>query len=198
MLSLKLLTGILLLLLSFISNSSGGTSIQPAQIKSLVTFGDSYTDVDSGSNGGTAWPVYAAGYASVSLFPFARSGATCSNNITFRPSPSVFESQLPTYFQSNASKLDPNETLYTLWIGTNDLGENALLTGSDSASLVDVTACMVNWVTTLYNSGAQNFLFQNVGLFHLISRLAMKCNSERDLISVVIDDSTGGRDPLCA
>lgn len=198
MLSLKFMsTGILLLLLSFISNSSE-TRIQPTQIKNLVTFGDSYTDVDSGSNGGTAWPVYAAGYASVSLFSFARAGATCSNNITFRPSPSVFESQLPTYFQSNASKLDPNETLYTLWIGTNDLGENALLTGSDNASLVDVTACMVNWVTTLYNCGAQNFLFQNVGLFHLISRLAMKCSSERDLISVVIDDSAGERDPLCA
>jgi len=130
--------------------------------------------------------VYAAGYASVSLCPFARSCSIISHS-----------DLRATYFQSNASKLDPNETLYTLWIGTNDL-ENALLTGSDNTSLVDITACMVNWVTTLYNSGAQNFLFQNVGLFHLISRLAMKCNSERDLISVVIDDSARGRDPLCA
>lgn len=167
-----LLTGTFLLLLSFVSDvvsdSSGGSSIQPTQIKNLVTFGDSYTDVVVVSNGGTQWPVYAAGYASVSLFPFARSGAACSNNITPRPFPSVFESQLPTYLQSNAAKLDPKETLYTLWIGTNDLGEDALLTVSDNASLVDVTTCMVNWVKTLYESGARNFLFQNVGLFHLI------------------------------
>jgi len=161
------------LLLSFVSgavgsnlNKGAGTSIQPKQIKNLVTFGDGYTDVRTlgAPNAGTRWPVYAAGYTSVSLFPFARSGATCSNNITFRPYPSVFESQLPTYFRSNAAKMDSKETLYTLWIGTNDLGVNALLTGSDNANLVDVTTCMTNWVKTLYESGARNFLFQNVGL----------------------------------
>jgi phospholipase/lecithinase/hemolysin len=165
-----LLTGIFLLLLSdsfVVGDLNRRAGIQPTRIKNIVTFGDSYTDVVAVSNGGTQWPVYAAGYASVSLFPFARSGATCSNNITPRPFPSVFESQLPTYFQSNAAKLNPNETIYTLWIGTNDLGVDSLLTGSSSASLVDVTTCMVNWVKTLYESGARNFLFQNVGLFHL-------------------------------
>jgi len=36
------------------------------------------------------------------------------------------------------------------------------LTGSDNASLVDVTECMVNWVSALHASGARNFLFQNM------------------------------------
>ncbi|KAF8968762.1 carbohydrate esterase family 16 protein [Flammula alnicola] len=148
-----------------------GAGVQRRQIKNLVTFGDSYTDVVVISNGGTQWPVYAAGYADVNLFPFARSGATCSNNLTFRPFPSVFESQLPTYFNATGTgigpghkkgTLNPAETLYTLWIGTNDVGGNALLTGSDEASLVDVTECMVNWVKVLYESGARNFLFQNM------------------------------------
>lgn len=79
----------------------------------------------------------------------------------------MFESQLPTYFEetSNGSlKLKPEETIYTLWIGTNDLGESALLTGDDAASLVDVTNCMVNWVKVLYESGARNFIFQNVSV----------------------------------
>lgn len=162
LLVMKLLAYIALCLFITVSNAQG---IQPGQIKNLVTFGDSYTDVGSPADGGIAWPVYAANDARVSLFPFARSGATCSNNLTFRPFPSVFESQLPLYFeekQNRSLKLSPEETIYTLWIGTNDVGANALLTRNDEASLVEVTICMVNWVTALYQNGARNFLFQNV------------------------------------
>jgi phospholipase/lecithinase/hemolysin len=150
-----------------------GAGVFPGQIKNLVTFGDSYTDVVDISNGGTQWPVYASGYAHVNLFPFARSGATCSNNITSRPFPSLFQSQLPAYFNATGTSptgpprkgtLNPEQTIYTLWLGTNDIGRNALLTGSDSnnPSLVDVTGCLVNWVNVLYASGARNFLFQNM------------------------------------
>lgn len=143
------------------------TGLSPGQIKNLVTFGDSYTDVGAPADGGVAWPVYAAGYSNINLFPFARSGATCSNNITSRPFPSLFESQLPLYFteKSNGTlKLESHETLYTLWIGTNDIGGNGLLTGhgAPGASLVETTNCAVNWVKVMYKSGARNFLFQNV------------------------------------
>ncbi|KAK7457129.1 hypothetical protein VKT23_010429 [Stygiomarasmius scandens] len=147
--------------------------VAPGQIKSLVTFGDSYTDAGAPADNGTAWPTYAAGYANVSLFPFAKSGATCSNNITFRPFPSLFESQLPDYFSEKDNgtlpELHPAETLYTLWIGTNDVGANGLLTGhgalledGERVSVVDTVACSVEWVRTMYESGARNFLFQNM------------------------------------
>jgi len=154
-----------LLLGTLSTSTAGAVGGLPRQIKNLVTFGDSYTDVVNVGDGGVAWPVYASGYAKVSLFPFARSGATCSNNITFRPFPSLFESQLPLYFteKGNGSlKLNPRETIYTLWIGTNDLGVNSLVSGGNKASIVDVTTCMVNWVKVLYESGARNFLFQNM------------------------------------
>ncbi|KAJ3723382.1 hypothetical protein C8R42DRAFT_578743, partial [Lentinula raphanica] len=91
---------------------------------------------------------YASGYTNILLFPLAKSGATCSSNLTNQPFPSVFESQLPMYFQetSNGSlKLSAEEMIYTFWIGVNDLGESALLTGDDAASLVDVG----NWVKVL-------------------------------------------------
>ncbi|KAF7790330.1 hypothetical protein EIP86_001285 [Pleurotus ostreatoroseus] len=155
--------------LAFWSSSYAVAAVGPSprQIKNLVTFGDSYTDVVQVGDGGTAWPVYAARDGDFQLFPFARSGATCSNNITFRPAPSVFESQLPLYFTEKANgtlRLEPEETIYTLWIGTNDLGANALLTGggTNGATVVDVMGCAVNWVKTLYQSGARNFLFQNM------------------------------------
>ncbi|KAJ7653185.1 GDSL lipase/acylhydrolase [Mycena polygramma] len=139
--------------------------VRPGQIKHLVTFGDSYTDIVSTGDQGTAWPVYAADYSKTTLHPFAKSGATCSNNITFRPFPPVFESQLPLYFTetSNGSlKLPADETVYTLWIGTNDVGVDSLVTGSNNASIVDVAGCMVDWVRTLYASGARNFIMQNM------------------------------------
>ncbi|KAJ6461035.1 GDSL lipase/esterase [Mycena sanguinolenta] len=143
-----------------------GVGVGLGQIKHLVTFGDSYTDVVSTGDEATAWPVYAAGYAHVALHPFARAGATCSNNLTFRPFPPLFESQLPLYFTETANgslHVPAEETIYTLWIGTNDLGVSALLTGSDpGVSLVEVTECMVNWVKALYENGARNFIFQNM------------------------------------
>ena len=145
----------------------------PGQIKNLVTFGDSYTDVVSTGDNGTAWPIYAADYGKFSLFPFARSGATCSNNLTSRPFPSVFESQLPLFFQEKSNGTlnhltrNEDETIYTLWIGTNDVGAAALLTGDQKSgvTIVDTVSCAINWVSTLYASGARNFLFQNASTF---------------------------------
>ncbi|KAF9267360.1 carbohydrate esterase family 16 protein [Marasmius fiardii PR-910] len=154
-----------LLTLVHVFQLTAAVGVKPGQIKNLVTFGDSYTDIVSVGDGGVAWPVYAAGYAKVSLFPFAKSGATCSNNITFRPFPPVFESQLPLYFaekNNGTLNLKPEETVYTLWIGTNDVGANSLITGQPKASIVDVADCMVNWVKVLYDNGARNFIFQNM------------------------------------
>ncbi|PIL25384.1 hypothetical protein GSI_13274 [Ganoderma sinense ZZ0214-1] len=148
--------------------SAAAAGPDPEQIKNLVTFGDSYTDVNHHSDGGIVWPVFAAQDGNFSLFPYGKSGATCSNSLTPRPYLSVFESQLPTYFAAKANgslgALLPNETIYTLWIGTNDLGVGQLLTGGQASgvTVVDTSICAVNWVQTLYNSGARNFIFQNM------------------------------------
>lgn len=91
-------------------------------IQNLVTFGDSYTDVVSVGDGGTAWPVYLAGYANLTLFPFAKSGAVCNQSLTPRSAfPAVVQDELPAYFDSvSAGNVtgSANDTLYTLWIGT--------------------------------------------------------------------------------
>lgn len=159
------LAALLALLPAVVIGDSHDGPFHKGQIKSIVTFGDSYTDTVIITNGGTQWPTYVAGYAGIKNFPFARAGATCSNDITFRPFPPLFESQIPTFLaekQNKTIKVDGDSTLYTLWIGTNDIGVSSLLTGDNSASLVDVTGCMVNWVKVMYQNGARNFLFQNV------------------------------------
>ncbi|KAJ7306942.1 hypothetical protein DFH08DRAFT_720424, partial [Mycena albidolilacea] len=90
--------------------------VRPGQIKHLITFGDSYTDIVATGDKGTAWPVYAAGYSETTLHPFARSGATCSNDITFQPFPPIFESELPLYFTETGNgslRLPSDETVCT-------------------------------------------------------------------------------------
>ncbi|KZV91411.1 carbohydrate esterase family 16 protein [Exidia glandulosa HHB12029] len=138
------------------------------QFKQLVTFGDSYSDVGAAAAlGGTAWPVFAASDAGLTLHPFAKAGAACSNKITPLPSPPVLESQVPAWLEFKKhtpfSAQAQLETVYTLWIGTNDIGVHALLTGdAPGKTVVDTTACVVNWVKAMHRNGARNFIFQNM------------------------------------
>ncbi|TFY80148.1 hypothetical protein EWM64_g3861 [Hericium alpestre] len=140
---------------------------RPGQIKNFVTFGDSYTDVTIDINGSTTWPVYVAGYAHLNLFPFAHAGATCNQSLTPRQYPAVMQDELPEYFaqvNNGSIKVKGDDTIYSLWIGTNDLGPNTLLTGGviHNATVVDTTMCAIHWIQTLYNSGARNFIYQNI------------------------------------
>ncbi|EJD37636.1 SGNH hydrolase [Auricularia subglabra TFB-10046 SS5] len=132
------------------------------KFKHLVTFGDSYTDTESVWDGGVPWPVYLAGYADLTLHPFARAGGTCSDKVTTLGYPSVMESQIPD-FESAKLQLPQDKTVYTLWIGTNDVGPGALLTGNFSGkTVVDTTKCAVDWVRVMYDLGARYFVFQNM------------------------------------
>ncbi|KAL4063415.1 carbohydrate esterase family 16 protein [Scleroderma yunnanense] len=149
--------------------TAGGSSVQPGQIKNLVTFGDSYTDP---AYAGFAWPLYVAEYGPFNLYPFAKSGATCSNKLTYRAFPPLTEYQLPGYFNAThngtipASSILPNETMYAIWIGTNDVGVNALLTDGggvrSGVSIVEVRRCVVHAVEKLYDSGARNFVIMSM------------------------------------
>lgn len=77
------------------------------------------------------------------------------------------EWQIPAYLNETydgSLALNAQETMYTIWIGTNDLGVNALLTGSDApgVSIVPVRQCAIDVLKRLYESGARNFIMQNV------------------------------------
>lgn len=144
--------------------------VRRGQIKNFVPFGDSYTDIVLAGDNGAAWPIYVADYANVTLIPEAHAGATCSNALTFRPFPPVTESQLPTFFEqlSNGSLPEvakhQDETVYTLWIGTNDLGVSSIITGQQTpgVTVVNTTTCTLDWIKSLYAKGGRNFILQNV------------------------------------
>lgn len=119
-------------------------------------------------DGGTAWPTYAASYGGYQLFPYAKYGAPCSQKLVPIPYPSLVEYQLPSYLQDKANgtlnAIHSKDTVYTLWIGANDIGDWGLLMGKGepNVTLVDVVQCTMEWVKVLYKSGARYFVFQNV------------------------------------
>jgi len=75
--------------------------------------------------------------------------------------------QIPNYINrtSNGTKIDLATTVFTIWIGTNDVGVNGLFGDEQTAgvSIVDTTHCAsVSWVQAMYDLGARNFLLQNM------------------------------------
>ncbi|KAG8696760.1 hypothetical protein FRC08_006956 [Ceratobasidium sp. 394] len=160
------------------------SSCSAFSLKNLVTFGDSYTDNTMNGDAGYRWPDHVAMYSNgtVSVYDFAHSGATCSNNLTPRIYKPVLEAQIPEYTANVTTKLVKNQkttyimskdgkyvplaskdTMYSIWIGTNDVGVGALLTDPlKDVSIVNTTACVFDWVQKLYDQGARNFLIQNM------------------------------------
>lgn len=120
----------------------------------------------------------------MTLYNYAVSGAVCSNNITPRffaaihaPFPAVLEYEIPAFIADlpatkvNSTPVVPlytpqltaQDSVYALWIGTNDLGVGAFLTDSQIAGkvLTDYTSCIYNVFDKLYASGGRNFVLMN-------------------------------------
>jgi hypothetical protein len=100
----------------------------PADAPRRAQFGDSYTDSTNYIvTNGTTWGEYLAGYAGLQLHNFAISGATCDNKSTPRTYPDIQVNELNAYYNlTNHTTLPADETLYTIWIGTNDVGVGQL------------------------------------------------------------------------
>lgn len=117
--------------------------------------------------------------ANVNLYDYAVSGAVCSNNITPRwvsalngDYPSVLQYEVPAYVADSQVVKDgvpfldipPLETVYSMWIGTNDLGAGAFLTDSQvpGKTIPDYTNCVFSALDKVYENGARFFILMNV------------------------------------
>jgi phospholipase/lecithinase/hemolysin len=106
--------------------------------------GTLHPESNTTASGGLAWAQFVKQSTGAKLYDYAISGATCSNNIISRffapinkPFPSVTEDELPSYKKDTSSQtLYPNRTadntVYALWIGTNDLGFGGFLSDSQA------------------------------------------------------------------
>ena len=165
--------------------------------KYFVVFGDSYTDDGFGnwfrthdnkapppgllppqtnmnSGGGLTWPQFVGNYTGASIYDYASSGATCSNNIVMRINPgvvlnvpSVVDDQLPKYEADTKTSLywhvNAENTVYGLWIGANDLGVSAFLTDSQvpGTNLTSYVGCIWSVFDHIYRAGGRRFVLLN-------------------------------------
>ncbi|KAG9561461.1 SGNH hydrolase, partial [Aureobasidium melanogenum] len=137
------------------------------------------------ADGGRPWPQYVAQYSGAHIYNYAVSGAVCSNNITPRTFstinadfPDVDGYEVPAYLADSkyvypngtkALDIPVDSTVYSIFIGTNDLGNYAFIDDSQVAGKVipDYIDCVYQQFSRLYDSGARYFVLQNVSPLQL-------------------------------
>ena len=124
-------------------------------------------------------------YTGAKLYNYAVSGAVCDNNIIYRfidfgPYPDVvyevdaFIADVKYINQSThtntlyTNRL-PDNTVYSMWIGTNDLGVDAFLTDSSlhETTIPDYVDCIFDRFDEIYREGARYFVLMNTAPLQL-------------------------------
>jgi phospholipase/lecithinase/hemolysin len=140
---------------------------------------------NSTAGGGITWPRYVANKSGAKLYNYAVSGAVCDNKIINRylasingPFPDVvYEVNQFTADTKYVNKSTGTNTLYTnrqadntvysMWIGTNDLGADAFLTDEslNGKTIPDYIDCIYDKFDKIYKAGGRYFvLFNNAPL----------------------------------
>ncbi|KAI0196359.1 carbohydrate esterase family 16 protein [Astrocystis sublimbata] len=129
------------------------------------------------ATGGYTWTHYTSEKLGATTYNYAVGGAVCSNDVTYRyldlinaPFPSVLDYEIPafeadieyarthpnsTYLRNRTSR----NTVYTLWIGTNDLGNSGFLLGKQNAgrTIADYMDCVWATFDAVYRNGGRRF-----------------------------------------
>lgn len=103
------------------------------------------------ASGGLAWGDFVAKLTGAKYYDYAISGATCSNKIVSRyfgaikkPFPSVMDDEIPSFkadvgVEALYGNRTAENTVYAMWIGTNDLGYTGFLSDSQAPG-TDITS----------------------------------------------------------
>ncbi|ESZ99080.1 carbohydrate esterase family 16 protein [Sclerotinia borealis F-4128] len=136
---------------------------------------------NSTAGGGVTWDRYVSNYSGAKLYDYAVAGAVCSNKIIYRYLASVFGPFPDVVYEVDAFVADvkyinsstktntlytnrkPDNTVYSMWIGTNDLGQGAFLTDSslNGTTIPDYVDCIFNRFDEIYQTGARYFVLMN-------------------------------------
>lgn len=126
-------------------------------------------------------------YSGVNVYDYTRSESVCDS--TFSPSSrrGVKQDQIPSFLADNEyvnstgqGVLDnPSaETVYAIWIGTNDLGNAVFLTDSQPKGMPvnNYTDCVFEQLDRLYAIGARRFVVLNIAPLDLSPQYALPEN----------------------
>ncbi|GAP88023.1 putative acetyl esterase [Rosellinia necatrix] len=129
------------------------------------------------ASGGNSWPYYASEELGAAIYNYAISGAVCSNEIVYRhldaingPFPSVIDYQVPAFqadveYAENTTNTTflqnrtAENSVYALWIGTNDLGNGGFLLDKQvpGNTISDYIDCIWSAFDGIYSTGARRF-----------------------------------------
>jgi hypothetical protein len=126
-------------------------------------------------SGGYAWGRIVANITGANYYNYAVAGAQCTNNIDSRnldaingPFPSVLEYEISVFEQDiHYPKLYPNRrsdnTVYALWIGTNDLGIDGILgdTQKPDTTISTYVDCIWSVLDRIYHADGRHFVLFN-------------------------------------
>lgn len=136
------------------------------------------------------WPEYVNQYSGANVYDYAISGAVCDKAGTFGDDSwraGVKQNQIPTfladnqYVNSTGQRVLDNpssQTVYAIWIGTNDLGNGAFLTEDQpkGVPLTNYTDCVFEQLDRLYAIGARRFVVMNIAPLDLSPQYALPEN----------------------
>ncbi|KAK4520626.1 G-patch domain-containing protein [Mucor velutinosus] len=170
------------------SRSIAPRNASSARITSIFAFGDSYTDNGSFNDfymsntdeinraslrtataprikreaDGPLWVEYLAGLMDDAyLYDFARSGATANNKLILRNTEDM-DTQVNRYLRSGAAREPKENSLFTIWIGVNDMtdlfSKHPLDTPQRQRIINGIMTTIRYDMEKLYNVGAKNML----------------------------------------
>lgn len=127
------------------------------------------------ASGGRSWPGFVSEKLGVKRFNYAVGGAACSQAIVSRrPTeelpvtfPGVLEYEIDTFMAElempeiwDGEDRTAENTVYTLWVGPNDLGHFGFLDDSNAegTTIADVPECMFEVFDRIYATGGRRFV----------------------------------------
>jgi len=134
------------------------------------------------AGGGVTWPRYVSNFSGAKLFNYAVSGAACSDKIVSRWSAAANRLAPDVVYEVDAFVADvkwrntttgtntlfnnrrkSDNTVYSLWIGTNDLGARGFLTDMNVKGTVipDYVDCIYEKFDRIYKEGGRYFVLFN-------------------------------------
>ncbi|VUC31421.1 unnamed protein product [Clonostachys rosea] len=153
---------------SYIPNENGTLS-EPKLITATGT-----------STGGRIWPQYIKQYSNqVNVYNYAVSGAMCDTLFSPTNRNGVEQNQVPAFLKdlawknetsgAPAIKAPADETVYAIWIGTNDLGYAAFLAEQQphNMPLTAFSDCVYEQFDRVYQAGGRHFVIMNLGALEL-------------------------------
>ncbi|KAL2257378.1 hypothetical protein VTK26DRAFT_248 [Humicola hyalothermophila] len=143
--------------------------------------GQYHDETNVTASGGLSWAQFAAKSAGAKLMDYAISGAVCSNQIVARYAsfmnrefPAIMDDEIPSFqadvrFRSLYPNRNPLNTVYAVWIGTNDLGFDAFLSDSQAPgkTITDFVECVWSVFDAVYKTGGRRFVLMNTGPLEL-------------------------------